>query len=108
LGVTFKGNWTNDTKLIKFSEEKSSFFTNSIKEDFNEIAHYINIEPNHRSVESILVINRTDLKLGKSSPIFISPLGAYAENSFIFGKKSKPYLDIKKFVLRAIDPGLEK
>jgi len=108
LGVTFKGNWTNDTKLIKLSEENSSFFTNSIKEDFNEIAHYINIEPNHRSVESILVINRTDLKLGKSSPIFISPLGAYAENSFIFGKKSKPYLDIKKFVLRAIDPGLEK
>jgi len=108
LGVTFKGNWTNDNQLIDFFDEDTEYFKSSIKEDLNKISHYINIQPNHRSVKSVLVINRKDLKAGKSSVIFISPLGAFAESSFIFGEKSKPYLDIKKFVLASIDGAVVK
>ena len=99
LGVDFKGQWTNKPELIDFIKEDSNAFKNSVGADIDSIAHYIHIKPVHSSVKPLLELKRNDQKDSLSIPVFVSAFGAYAENSYIFGVKSKPYLDIKKLVL---------
>lgn len=111
LGLEYGGQWTGDAKLLEHVGDVQDFFYLNMNSMVERIHHYQKVELKHPVAESLLTIQRTDLKDSQSSLIAITPFGGYAEGPYIFCQHKshvEPLLKLELFVHKALGLPLPK
>ncbi|MBF0199050.1 MAG: hypothetical protein HQL32_15140 [Planctomycetes bacterium] len=105
IGVNYAGQWTNNSKLIKYESHLPGVFNYSVEQELSKISHYTLYQSMHKDSTPYLTLSRSDIKDSQSHPIIVTPDGAFADGAYLFITKNKKYLpllDLKKFVLHAL------
>ena len=103
LGVEYKGNWTEDDKVLAVVYKDPKIVEKVIPFNLNRIRHYYHFSKLDDDVKPFLVVRRKDISLSDSQIIFSHSSGGMALSRYliVFDKK-KGYdavnVDVKEFV----------
>lgn len=107
IGLSYLGNWTNQTKFIKLKSYQHNYFhKNHFEKLFSTIPNYLQLKTIGASTKVLLEVERTDIEDGLSTPVVLSPNGGFADSSYLFSPfqqgESKPFLKLETFILHCL------
>ncbi len=102
LGVIYDAKWTDNPENLRIVERDDSVFRGS-GPSVEQAKHYYRFAP-AGDITAHLVVERTDIKDGKSAVVFTSRHGGLALTRYYESDGGTEYIDLKAFLERGLYP----